>query len=889
MEGNKSLRNKMNVIFSMTPLAIICSLYMNTAFADELYFPPALLTEAGGNVADISSLSQAGEQLPGIYDVDIYLNNQRVTTRKIRFVAATLKGGTKKDPASHTSAPDMLNAPQIKDGIIHDRTGLVPCLTVDDLLELGVNTALYPSLSSLPGSTTVAPGYYIPEAFTSFSFRDMRLDVSIPQASLKHRPRGWISPERWDDGINALMLGYRFNGSSSHGRYGDSRNNYLNLDSRLNFGAWRLRDTRSLNSYSNEYNSSHHWEHLNTYVERAIIPWKSRMVLGESTTGGDIFDSTGLRGIRLLSDESMYPDTMHGYAPVIHGTASSNARVTVRQNGNLMYQTYVPAGAFVINDLYAVSSGGDLEVSVTEADGTTHSFSVPYSSIPVMQREGNVRYEIAGGRFRGGSSQYDDPSFVSGTLLWGLPADLTGYGGLQYAENYQALALGLGFNMGDWGAISADVTQADSHLADNSDHEGQSFRFLYARSLNELGTTFQLTGYRYSTRGFHTLSETAMKGMEGWLHDEVEVDAEGRPIERPYTDYYNLYNTRRARLQANISQRIGSLGSLYLAASQQTYWNRGGESDSFTAGFSSTLGPVNYSLSYSYNRDTGRDADETAYLSLSLPFSAFMPDDSALSSSWINYNTSRNSSGDITHRVGMSGNLLKEHNLNWGVNQGYTQSEGYSGDVNLGYNGGYGSVSAGYSYSGDSYRQVNYGLSGGIYLHRNGLTFGQTPGETNVLVAAPGAANVPVENGSGIHTDWRGYAVVSQGSPYRERTVSLDVTGLDTHTEVNSSTKRVIPTRGALVRAEFKAHHGERVLMTLTHNGKALPFGTTVTAGNESGIVGDDGQVYLAGLSNKGHIDAQWGAGMNQHCSLNYKLPEQGKNVSLVRDTEVCR
>lgn len=882
MESNKFTPGKGKVLFTLAPLAIICSLYVSTVYADDLYFPPAMLSDTGSDIADISSLYQSGAQLPGVYEVDIYLNNQRVTTKKLRFIAA------KKDDALEKVASRVSDNPQIKAGAIHDRTGLIPCLTVDDLIELGVNTSLYPSLSSLPGSTTVAPGYFIQGAFTSFSFSRMRLDISIPQASLKNRPRGWISPERWDDGINALMLGYRFNGSSSHGRYGDSRSNYLNLDSRLNIGAWRLRDTRSLNTYSNDYNNSHHWEHLNTYVERAIIPLKSRLVLGESTTGGDIFDSTGLRGVRLLSDESMYPDTMHGYAPVIRGTAASNARVTVRQNGSLMYQTFVPAGAFVINDLYAVSSGGDLDVSVTEADGTTHSFSVPYSSISVMQREGNVRYELAGGKFRGGSNQYDDPSFVAGTLLWGLPADITGYGGLQYAENYQALALGLGYNMGEWGAVSADVIHANSHLADDSDHEGQSFRFLYARSLNELGTTFQLTGYRYSTRGFHTLSETAMKGMEGWLHNEIEVDAEGRPIERPYTDYYNLYNTRRARLQANVSQRIGTLGSLYLTASQQTYWNRGGESDSLTAGFSSSLGPVSYSLSYSYNHDTDRDADESAYLSLSVPFSAFMPDTSALSSSWVNYNTSRNGNGEISHRVGVSGNLLKERNLNWSVNQGYTQSEGYSGDASLDYNGGYGSLSAGYSYSGDSYRQVSYGMSGGLYLHRNGLTLGQTPGETNVLVAAPGAANVPLENGSGIHTDWRGYAVISRGMPYRESHVSLDVTGLDNHTEVEASTKRVVPTRGALVRAEFKAHNGERVLMTLKHDGKPLPFGATVTAGDESGIVGDDGQVYLSGLSNKGHLDAQWGQKTNQHCSLNYDLPEQGENVSLVRDTEVC-
>jgi len=38
-----------------------------------------------------------------------------------------------------------------------------------------------------------------------------------------------------------------------------------------------------------------------------------------------------------------------------------------------------------------------------------------------------------------------------------------------------------------------------------------------------------LTGYRYSTKGFHTLEETALKGMNGWRYDDDTVDPDGRP------------------------------------------------------------------------------------------------------------------------------------------------------------------------------------------------------------------------------------------------------------------------------------------------------------------------------------------------------------------------
>ncbi|WP_163464314.1 fimbria/pilus outer membrane usher protein, partial [Escherichia coli] len=86
-----------------------------------------------------------------------------------------------------------------------------------------------------------------------------------------------------------------------------------------------------------------------------------------------------------------------------------------------------------------------------------------------------------------------------GTLAWGLPGGITAYGGLQGAGDYRAAVLGAGVNMGLWGAFSADVTHADSMLADRSRHSGQSLRFLYSRGFVSTGTTFQLAGYRYST------------------------------------------------------------------------------------------------------------------------------------------------------------------------------------------------------------------------------------------------------------------------------------------------------------------------------------------------------------------------------------------------------
>lgn len=841
----------------------------------EMYFPPNLISAEPGSVADLSYLTPAGTQLPGIYSVDIYLNDKWIDSRALPFVVP---------PKEEAEVPE--------ERTLRDNTGLLACLTPADWREVGVKVDSIAAIVTLPDDSCVSPGEYIPQAWMAFDFQNMRLDLSIPQAMLKNRPRGWISEEKWDEGITALISGYRLNGSSNQQKNGHSNNLFLSLENGLNLGPWRLRDSRNFSRYSTSHGASHgQWERLNTYASRAIIPLRSELLLGESSTDGDLFDAFPFRGLKLATDDNMYPDTQRGYAPVIKGAAFSNARIAIRQNGNLIYQTFVPPGAYEIDDLYPVSTGGDLDVTVTEADGTARSFTVPYSSVPLLQREGRIRYSFASGRFRSNSSQYSDPDFLQGTLQWGMPHNTTLYGGLQIAEKYRAGLIGAGMNMGSWGALSADLTQASSELADGSQHKGQSLRFLYAHSLSSLGTTFRLAGYRYSSKGFHTLDETALRRMSGWLYDDDEVDSKGRPVPRPYSDFYNLYKTKKTRIQVNMSQRLGGFGSLYLTGSRQTYWNSNRSTDSLTAGYSGLLGPLSYNLSLGYSKDgQQKHSDRAFFLSLSLPFSALLPGSNPYTR--LSGNMSRDSNGGSSYMAGISGSPLKDNNLSWNVQQGYSRQgnggeRSASGSANVNYRGSYGSTSLGYSYSKD-YRQINYGLSGGLVAHRNGLTPGPLPGTTNVLVAVPGAADIPVRNGIGIRTDWHGYALLPYSMEYRENIVSLDTDRLDEDTEIDNTSVRVIPTKGALVRAEFKAHRGVRSLITLTWQGKPLPFGTIVTAGESRGITGDDGLVYLSGMAPRGELKAQWGNRTDQRCSARYSLSEQQMLQLPVSFAEVC-
>ena len=856
--------------FLLRHAAIVLLCLLSKKGYSELYFPPELVSSDPQMIADLSRFNKIGAQLPGYYLVDIYVNGKPSGNRNLKFIDINnIKSRVNKED-------------------IRDKTGLMACLTRQELDSFGVKIASFPALQAVADEQCISPGEFIPAAFTSFDFQRMRLGISIPQAAMRNDVRDYISPERWDNGINAGLLNYSFSGNSSHGRYGNSSSQYLNLNSGLNLGAWRFRDYRIWNAYNNKYADFHQWQHIKSYAARTIIPLRSELTLGDSNTSSDVFDSLGIRGAQIATDDSMYPDSLRGFAPAVRGTARTNAQVSIRQSGYIIYQTYVSPGAFVINDLYPMSSSGDLEVSVKEADGSVQRFIVPYSTVPVLQREGYLKYAAAIGKYQSGSNSYNHPQFMQGTLIWGGPYNTTLYGGLQYAKNYVAGLIGTGLNLGRLGALSADVTQANSTLADGNRYQGQSLRFLYARSFGDLGTTFQLTGYRYSTQGFHTLDETALKGMEGWRYDTDTVDAEGRRIKRPYTDYYNLYNNKRAKIQANISQRIGQVGSIYLSGVQQSYWNSSNLSTSLQAGFNSSVGSINYNLSYQYNRDGNQPkANKSVYASFSVPLAAFLPAYNR-HSIYLTYNLNHDKNGKISSQAGANGTLLDDNRLSWSISQGYSRGEGNNGNLRGNYQGEYGNSNLGYSYS-NNYNQISYGVSGGAILHRNGLTLGQPMGDTSILVAAPGISGVNIENETGVKTDWRGYAIKPYASVYRENRVALDTDTLDIHTDIDKAVSHVIPTRGAVVRAVFKGSTGNRILMTLHHKGKPLPFGSIVSAGESSGIVGDDGQVFLSGMPDEGIIQATWGDGVEKQCSAHYRLPEKKQTITLSKITQVCR
>lgn len=177
---------------------------------------------------------------------------------------------------------------------------------------------------------------------------------------------------------------------------------------------------------------------------------------------------------------------------MVRGIARTNAQVVIRQNGYVIYQSYVAPGAFEITDMYSTGGAGDLYVTVKEADGSEQHFTVPFASLPVLQREGRLKYAITGGQYRSYDNSVEKTPFSQMTAIYGLPKGFTLYGGLQESSKYQSLATGLGKNMGDLGAVSVDVTQAWSKPQDEAKTSGQSGEGASVRTSLRPGLTLLL-------------------------------------------------------------------------------------------------------------------------------------------------------------------------------------------------------------------------------------------------------------------------------------------------------------------------------------------------------------------------------------------------------------
>lgn len=816
-------------ILSACVALVLGNLTSKAGAVEDIQFNTDVLDVNDRKNIDLSQFSRGGYIMPGQYSMTVHVNKSDLQEQPVAFYAP-------------------------EDDVSGSRACLAPALVA----QLGLKDEMQKKLSwwheggclderSLPGME--ARGDLATSA----------LYLSIPQAYLDYVSEDWDPPSRWDEGIPGVLFDYNLSGQAQRQLREGGQSSSLggNGTAGANLGAWRLRaDWQGQWNRQSGAATTRRLDWSRYYAYRALPALRSRLTLGEEYLDSGLFDSFRFGGMSLRSDDNMLPPNLRGYAPEVTGVAKSNAKVTISQQGRVLYETTVAAGPFRIQDLNDAVSG-DLDVRVEEQDGSVQEFKMSTASIPYLTRPGSVRFKLAAGKPSDMDHRYQGPLFGTGELSWGVSNGWSLFGGALLGGDYNAAALGIGRDLLVLGALSFDVTQSRAKLPYNGEMlSGGSYRLSYSKSFDELDSQVTFAGYRFSEQNFMSMSEY--------------LDAR---------QYGQRFGNSKEMYTITYNQQLRDLGlSAYLNFSHQTYWDRpANDRYNLTMSRYFDLGDYkNLSLSLSAYRNRFNDRnDDGMYLSLSVPWG---------NGATVSYNTTLNRS-DNTHRVGYYDRIDDRSNyqLNAGSSRSGASMSGYytrDGDMMR--------MNANASYQQDSYSAVGGSVQGGMTLtaeggalHRSGLA-----GGTRLLLDTEGVAGVPVRGyGSAVATNRWGKAVVADVNSYYRNKASIDLDKLGESAEATTSVVQATLTEGAIGYRKFAVIAGEKAMAVIKlADGSEPPFGATVlnVRKQETGIVNDGGSVYLSGINAGEYMTVQWNGATQCEVQMPSPLPAEMLTTNLL-------
>ncbi|ENB9202489.1 outer membrane usher protein [Serratia marcescens] len=805
------------------------SLMTDAMAVEEIQFNTDVLDVNDRKNIDLSQFSRGGYIMPGKYGMTVHVNKIDLPEQPVPFYAP-------EDDAGGSRA----------------------CVNRELVAQLGLKDAMLKNLA----------WWHQGECLDEASLKGMEvrgdlstssLYLSIPQAYLDYVSEDWDPPSRWDEGIPGLLFDYNVNAQTQQQlQYGTRGYNLSgNGTAGANLGAWRLRADwqGNLNHQTGSgQGTAQRLDWSRYYAYRALPALRSKLTVGEDYLDSGLFDSFRFGGMSLRSDDMMLPPNLRGYAPEVVGVAKSNAKVTISQQGRVLYETQVAAGPFRIQDINDAVSG-ELDVKVEEQDGSVQAFKMNTASIPYLTRPGSLRYKLAAGKPSDLDHRYRGPLFGTGEFSWGVSNGWSLYGGALLGGDYNALALGIGRDLMLLGALSFDVTQSRAKLPHNGEVQngetlsGGSYRLSYSKTFDELDSQVTFAGYRFSEQNFMSMSEYL---------DAREYGQRVGNSKEMYTITYN--------------QQLRDLGvSAYLNYSHQTYWDRpANDRYNLTLSRYFDIGRfknLNLSLSAYRNRYNERN-DDGMYLSLCMPWGA---------GATVSYNATLDRN-DNTHRVGYYDRI--DDRSNYQLSAGSSRSgASLSGYYNR--DGDMARINANASYQQNRYSAFGLSAQGGMTLTAEGGALHRTgmAGGTRLLLDTEGVAGVPVRGyGSAAATNRWGKAVVTDVNSYYRNKASIDLDKLGDSAEATKSVVQATLTEGAIGYRKFEVIAGEKAMAVIKlADGSEPPFGATVLNARkqETGIVNDGGSVYLSGVNAGERMTVQWGGVAQCEVQMPKPLPQE--------------
>lgn len=669
--------------------------------------------------------------------------------------------------------------------------------------------------------------------------------ITIPQAYVEYSSPNWEPPSRWDEGIAGVLFDYNVNANVRNPTDGKQKQQVTgNGTTGANLGVWRFRADwqASYEHTTGVFDSTRNsWKWNQYYLYRAISKWGSRLIMGESYLRSEILDNFRFTGISLNSDDQMLPPNLRGYAPEITGIAKTNAKVTVSQQGRVIYETQVAPGPFHIQDMNDAVSGR-LDIRVEEQDGSIQEYQMDTANIPYLTRPGRVQYKLSAGKPSKIDHKTEGPIFGMGEFSWGINNGWSLYGAALVSGDYNSTSIGFGRDLMMLGAISFDATHSWAKVPNEDKHyHGGSYRVSYSKRFESIDGQLTFAGYRFSDHNFMSMDQYLDRRYRNGSQDNNK-------------EFYTV----------TLSKQFQQWGlSAYISYNHQTYWDKpNNDYYNFSLSKYMDIGKfknINLSLSAYRNRFNGNN-DNGVYLNVSMPWN-----DKAT----ISYNTVINRGGN-SHNLSYFDRI--DDNNNYRLGAGVSSRGKPSADAYYTHYGDAALVTASASHINGDYTSASLSFQGGATLTSKGGDFHRNsiPGAARLLIDTKGVANVPVKSLNAVsHSNYFGKAVIPDINNYYLGSASVDLEKLPDNVEALRSIQQLTLTEGAIGYRQFDVISGQKAMAIVRlQNGTYPPFGASVMTLNsrELGIINDNGNVYLSGINSGDTLNVRWN-GRNQ-CQL---------------------
>lgn len=660
-----------------------------------------------------------------------------------------------------------------------------------------------------------------PSVKVDFDVSTQSLALSIPQKGLVKMPEN----VDWDYGTSAFRVNY--NANANTGRNNTSA--FGSADLKANIGRWVVSSSAMASTGDNGGNSAT----INMFTaSRAIRLLNADLLVGKTSTGDSMLGSTGTYGVSLSRNNSMKPGNL-GYTPVFSGIANGPSRVTLTQNGRLLYSEMVPAGPFSITNVPLYTSG-DVTMKVTGEDGREQTQVFPLAVMNGQLSPGEYEFNLAAGL-------PDDDSDMDGAVFaasygYGLE-NLTLRTGLVFNQDWKGASAGMVVGLGWLGAVSVDGAYASAKYRDGS-HSGNKVQLTWSKQLETTDTGLRLSWLRRS--------------------EEYEDMSSFNPSE-----VYSLVNQGRRvkdERSAGISQQVGELFSLSLSGWQRSYYpvsvisahrqqKDSGKERGVTGTLSTQIEGVGVNLSWTGSRNAEGENNWSASASVSVPFMLLERRYSSSTS------VSAGKDGSTGFSTGVSGSL--NDRFSYGFGGGRDSGGSASSYLNASYSGDWAYLSGALNQSSSGGTSGSVSASGAVLAvpAAKDIMFSRTTGDTVAVVNVKDTPGVKVTSGDG-QTDGDGNLVVPLNS-YDWNTVTIDAGTLPLNTELTNTSQKVVPTDKAVVWMPFDALKVKRYLLQVKQrDGEFVPGGTWARDSKNTplGFVANNGVLMINTVDAPGDI-----------------------------------